>query len=113
MAAKKPCCGNVLTRSFYLIPTQSGAFSRNAGHVLQATANTDVKGRGMAFQEYHPDFPHKQYTMGYAGEWRLRIRACCVCIRVFCFLPCTTHRNSAATLVFRAGMANLSFSITG
>eukprot|EP00388_Colpodella_angusta_P038630 GDKK01044994.1.p2 GENE.GDKK01044994.1~~GDKK01044994.1.p2 ORF type:complete len:103 (+),score=13.11 GDKK01044994.1:3-311(+) len=23
---------------------------------------------GLAFQEYHPDFPHKQYTMGYAGR---------------------------------------------
>lgn len=40
---------------------------RNAGHVLQATANTDVPIKGMAFQEYHPDFPHKQYTMGFAG----------------------------------------------
>jgi hypothetical protein len=51
-----------------LLLIQAGAFSRNAGHVLQATANTDVPGRGMAFQEYSPDFPHKQYTMGYAGK---------------------------------------------
>lgn len=45
---------------------QGGAFHRNAGHVLQAQINTGGM-QGLAFQEYHPDFPHKQYTMGYAG----------------------------------------------
>ena len=43
-----------------------GAFNRVAGHVLQ----THVAGhsKNLAFQEYHPDFPHKQYTLGYAGR---------------------------------------------
>lgn len=44
---------------------KGGSFHRNAGHVLQAM----VKGNqdGLAFQEYHQDFPHIKYTMGYAG----------------------------------------------
>jgi len=46
---------------------KGGAFHRNAGHVLQAQVNTDGV-RGMAFQEYHKDFPHKRLTMGYAGR---------------------------------------------
>jgi len=53
-----------ITRSFF---SQGGVFHRNAGHVLQAQINTGGM-QGLAFQEYHPDFPHKQYTMGYAGE---------------------------------------------
>jgi len=45
---------------------KSGAFHRNAGHVLQALVRKNRK--AMAFQEYSPNFPHKQYTMGYAGR---------------------------------------------
>jgi hypothetical protein len=55
---------------------QSGAFHRNAGHVLQAMVNlkqptsaldhfNDIGGGNLAFQEYSPEFPHKQYTLGY------------------------------------------------
>jgi len=45
---------------------QGGAFNRVAGHVLQ----TRVSGQrdGLAFQEYHPDFPHEKFTLGYAGR---------------------------------------------
>lgn len=46
---------------------KNGAFHRNAGHVLQAMITADGV-RGMAFQEYHKDFPHKRLTMGYAGR---------------------------------------------
>ena len=52
-------------------------FHRNAGHVLQAQINTGGM-QGLAFQEYHPDFPHHQYTMGYAGE--------CLALLLFAFL---------------------------
>eukprot|EP00537_Pseudo-nitzschia_pungens_P003430 CAMPEP_0172368968 /NCGR_PEP_ID=MMETSP1060-20121228/29912_1 /TAXON_ID=37318 /ORGANISM="Pseudo-nitzschia pungens, Strain cf. cingulata" /LENGTH=353 /DNA_ID=CAMNT_0013093721 /DNA_START=163 /DNA_END=1221 /DNA_ORIENTATION=+ len=47
-----------------------GSFHRNAGHVLQAAAQSEAtKGhRSMPFQEYSPDFPHKKYTTGYAGR---------------------------------------------
>lgn len=45
---------------------KSGAFHRNAGHVLQAQMRSSET--QFAFQEYHPDFPHKQYTLGYAGR---------------------------------------------
>ena len=45
---------------------KSGAFHRNAGHVLQALVRKNRK--AMAFQEYSPHFPHKKYTMGYAGR---------------------------------------------
>jgi hypothetical protein len=45
---------------------QGGAFHRNAGHVLQAFVNT--RQDSLAFQEYHPNFPHVKYTMGYAGK---------------------------------------------
>ena len=54
---------------------KSGAFHRNAGHVLQAmvnlglpTSTTDSFSGNLAFQEYHPGFPHKRYTLGYAGR---------------------------------------------
>ena len=56
---------------------KSGAFHRNAGHVLQAMANLGppasafdrfTGGGSMAFQEYHPGFPHKKFTLGYAGR---------------------------------------------
>jgi hypothetical protein len=45
---------------------KGGAFHRNAGHVLQALVTSSKP--GLAFQEYHPDFPHLQYTLGYAGR---------------------------------------------
>ena len=44
----------------------SGAFHRNAGHVLQALLRGNRL--GLAFQEYHASYPHKRYTMGYAGR---------------------------------------------
>lgn len=55
---------------------KSGAFHRNAGHVEQAMVNlanlgaTDHfhGGGSLAFQEYSPLFPHRQFTMGYAGR---------------------------------------------
>jgi hypothetical protein len=48
---------------------QGGAFHRRAGHVLQAMVNTRGKDiRSLAFQEYHPDFPHRKLTLGYAGR---------------------------------------------
>jgi len=46
---------------------KGGSFHRNAGHVLQAMVSGNRQ-QGMAFQEYHPDFPHLKYTMGYAGR---------------------------------------------
>jgi hypothetical protein len=45
---------------------QGGAFHRNAGHVLQAQV-TDSR-ESMAFQEYHAQFPHVKYTLGFAGR---------------------------------------------
>lgn len=49
---------------------KSGAFHRNAGHVLQAMFNVKEDGerRGLAWQEYDPGFPHKKFTLGYAGR---------------------------------------------
>lgn len=46
---------------------KNGAFHRNAGHVLQAIARSDVK-QSMPFQEYSKEYPHKKYTVGYAGR---------------------------------------------
>ncbi|KAL7529842.1 hypothetical protein ACHAXR_003191, partial [Thalassiosira sp. AJA248-18] len=46
---------------------KKGAFHRNAGHVLQAIARSDIK-ESMPFQEYSKDFPHKKGTLGYAGR---------------------------------------------
>lgn len=48
--------------------TQGGAFHRNAGHVLQALVRSSGPHEPLAFQEYHRDFPHKKYTLGYAGR---------------------------------------------
>lgn len=45
---------------------EGGYFHRNAGHVMQAHANKHRE--GLAFQEYHPDFPHEKYTLGFAGR---------------------------------------------
>jgi cyclophilin family peptidyl-prolyl cis-trans isomerase len=52
---------------------KGGSFHRFAGHVLQAMASGDNTmggggGKGLAFQEYHPDNPHKLLTLGYAGR---------------------------------------------
>jgi len=49
---------------------KSGAFHRNAGHVLQAMyyLQDGAERGGLAWQEYDPGFPHKKYTMGYAGR---------------------------------------------
>jgi hypothetical protein len=49
---------------------QSGSFHRNANHVLQAHASSKATAhqKSMPFQEYHPQFPHVQYTVGYAGR---------------------------------------------
>jgi cyclophilin family peptidyl-prolyl cis-trans isomerase len=58
------------------------SFHRNAGHVVQGGPisnhlNPGAKVRkgfkeadlgSVVFQEYHKDFPHKKYTLGYAGR---------------------------------------------
>jgi len=58
------------------------AFHRNAGHVAQVGAVSYFANKGtnvakpfkeadlnsVSFQEYHPDFPHSKYTLGYAGR---------------------------------------------
>eukprot|EP00804_Cyclotella_cryptica_P007732 CCRYP_001344-RA/>CCRYP_001344-RA protein AED:0.12 eAED:0.12 QI:0/0/0/1/1/1/2/0/395 len=46
---------------------KSGAFHRNAGHVLQAMSHSDVT-KPMPFQEYRSEYPHKKGTIGYAGR---------------------------------------------
>ena len=46
---------------------RSGAFHRNAGHVLQAVAHSEVK-KSMPFQEYSPEHPHIVGSSGYAGR---------------------------------------------
>ncbi|KAL3941175.1 MAG: hypothetical protein SGBAC_004429 [Bacillariaceae sp.] len=46
---------------------KGGSFHRNAGHVLQAAARSEVK-KSMPFQEYSPEHPHKKGTAGYAGR---------------------------------------------
>ncbi|KAL7529841.1 hypothetical protein ACHAXR_003190, partial [Thalassiosira sp. AJA248-18] len=46
---------------------KKGAFHRNAGHVLQAIAKSDITER-MPFQEYSKEYPHKKGTLGYAGR---------------------------------------------
>lgn len=47
---------------------KKGAFHRKAGHVLQAMASSSSKSAPFAFQEYSPAYPHKQWTLGYAGR---------------------------------------------
>lgn len=47
---------------------KGGAFHRFAGHVAQAMIYKSSSIHRMAFQEYHPDFPHKILTLGYAGR---------------------------------------------
>jgi hypothetical protein len=46
---------------------KGGVFHRNAGHVLQAqTVGSGAK--GLAFQEYSPQYPHVENTLGFAGR---------------------------------------------
>jgi cell division protein FtsB len=49
---------------------QSGSFHRNAPHVLQAQVRSQATRdhKSMPFQEYSDQFPHAQYTTGYAGR---------------------------------------------
>ena len=47
---------------------QHGAFHRNAGHVLQATAQASAVQQSLPFQEYSSDFPHVKGTCGYCGR---------------------------------------------
>ena len=56
-----------------VVPFRGGAFHRNAGHVLQAMITKRAAGyhplhTTFAWQEYSPEFPHVQYTLGYAGR---------------------------------------------
>jgi hypothetical protein len=46
---------------------KGGAFHRNANHVLQAKAHSEMK-RSMPFQEYSDEYPHVKGTVGYAGR---------------------------------------------
>ena len=46
---------------------KSGAFHRNANHVLQVNTHSAVK-ESMPFQEYSHEYPHKKWTTGYAGR---------------------------------------------
>ena len=47
---------------------KSGAFHRNANHVLQATAHSTAITSAMPFQEYSPLYPHERGTVGYCGR---------------------------------------------
>jgi len=47
---------------------KSGAFHRNANHVLQATTNAAAVTKSLAFQEYSDKHPHKKGTVGYCGR---------------------------------------------
>ena len=58
------------------------SFHRNAHHVVQAGPTPYYKSKGqnlrsafvqnrltsVSFQEYHPEFPHEKYTIGFAGR---------------------------------------------
>ena len=46
---------------------KKGAFHRNAGHVLQAIARSEIT-QSMPFQEDSKEYPHKKGTVGYAGR---------------------------------------------
>ena len=75
------------TVNFFLSQVSLGllngcSFHRNARHVVQGGPVTNHLNPGanvrkgfknadlmsVAFQEYHKDFPHQKYTMGYAGR---------------------------------------------
>lgn len=75
--------------------------------MLQAQVNAGGKERS-AFQEYNKDFPHKQYTMGYAGYsgslfvvcFVFALAKCCLtsaykCVRV----PCSAHVSACIPLM--------------
>mmetsp|Transcript_13069 Transcript_13069/g.21630 ORF Transcript_13069/g.21630 Transcript_13069/m.21630 type:complete len:310 (+) Transcript_13069:228-1157(+) len=47
---------------------EGGAFHRIAPHVLQVMVKTHSKIQHLAFQEYSPEYPHKERTVGYAGR---------------------------------------------
>jgi len=47
---------------------KSGAFHRNANHVLQATTHSRAVKESLAFQEYSDKHPHKKGTVGYCGR---------------------------------------------
>ena len=55
---------------FYMMDSvdnwQGGSFHRKAGHVLQAQVK--LRKPSLAFQEYHPDWPHRKYSLGYCGR---------------------------------------------
>ena len=60
---------------------KKGAFHRNADHVLQAIARSDVT-RPMPFQEYRREYPHRRGTLGYAGRPsgpEFYVRSVCTC----------------------------------
>jgi len=63
---EKNLIGFLLDDIFDCVYIQGGAFHRNAGHVLQAMSKYHTP--SLAFQEYNDHFPHKQYTLGYAGR---------------------------------------------
>ena len=46
---------------------KSGAFHRNAPHVLQSQIQ-GPRAEALAFQEASPDFPHVAHSLGYAGR---------------------------------------------
>ena len=58
--------------------TQDGhSFNLNAGHILQAggggTNNNmqefkDMRLDKLSYQEYHKDYPHEKYTIGFSGR---------------------------------------------
>lgn len=57
----------------------SGAFHRNAGHVLQVKVRSKEIKQHLPFQEYSKEFPHKKGTTGYCGRpsgpcWYVSIR---------------------------------------
>jgi hypothetical protein len=47
-----------------------GSFHRNAGHVLQAMLyrQEGLQHTNFAWQEYSPAYPHKKFTLGFAGR---------------------------------------------
>lgn len=47
---------------------KSGAFHRNANHVLQVATHAEAVKKSMPFQEYSPEYPHAKGTVGYAGR---------------------------------------------
>ena len=49
---------------------RKGAFHRNAGHVLQAMLHRKegLRHSNFAWQEYSPAYPHKKFTLGFAGR---------------------------------------------